>query len=151
MKRDEAEKLVGQSVQVWLGADGEYVGRLLSVSDDAPWAVRIKVTGVVEPARHFDQGVLSRRGWREGEVCSTRGFPQFRLSPAASPHGTSYLAALQQQLSRQVSTHAGILGASCTWLQEAMANAARAVLMAEERRIRTGVWLLIPEEGAPAF
>ncbi len=150
MKREEAEKLVGQSVRVWVGADGEYVGTLLSVSDGAQWGVRIKVTGVLQPARHFDQGVLSRRGWREGEVCATRWQPQFRLSAEAAPRGTSYLAALQQQLSRQVSTHAGILGASCTWLQEALANAARAVMLAEERRIRTGVWLLIAEEGAPS-
>lgn len=144
--RNEAEKLVGQSVRVWLGADGEYVGTLRAVSGEPFWA-QVQVTGVLTPATHIDQGGLSRRGWRVGETLSTRGFAKTRLSATQAAGHPSYLAALQRQLSSQVSTHAGVVGLRCDWLQVACAKALRAVMLAEERRIRTGLWLLVPAEG----
>ncbi len=72
MRKIEAEQLIGKQVRVWTAANGVYVGTLEVVSG-SPWRGMVSITGVVEPAHHFDHGTICRRGFRPGEVLEAGG------------------------------------------------------------------------------
>ncbi|KVP65635.1 hypothetical protein WJ96_04510 [Burkholderia ubonensis] len=146
VNKNEAQKLIGRNVRVWLGAEGVYVGELLELTG-SPWRGRVRVTGVLEPAQHLDHGVVCRRGHRPGEFIDVS---HATVCPAKKSGHSSYLSAVQAQLNLHMGSHSGYQTSRHAWVNEAFGRALRAVLVAEERRVATGQWRLRPEDGEHA-
>lgn len=140
---NEAQKLVGRRVRVALGADGVYVGELLELAG-TPWRGRVRVTGVLEPARHLDRGGVCRRGHRPGEFVDVS---HATVGPAEKPGRATYLEAVQAQLNFHVGSHSSYQTSPHPWVNDAFGRALRAVHAAETRRLATGQWRLVPAEG----
>ncbi|WP_157639952.1 hypothetical protein [Burkholderia ubonensis] len=146
MNKSEAHKLIGRRVRVCLGPDGLYVGELLEITG-SPWRGRVRITGVLEPAQHLDQGIACRRGYRPGEFVDVS---HATVRPAMTSGHSTYLAAVQAQLNFHLGSHSGYQTSSHDWVNEAFGRTLRAVMVAEELRVRTGQWRLVPEHGARA-
>lgn len=143
MRKIEAEQLIGKQVRVWTAANGVYVGTL-EVASGSPWRGMVSITGVVEPAHHFDHGTICRRGFRPGEVLEAGGACIKETTESGHP---TYLEAVQAQINFYMGSHSGYQTSTHRWVHEAMARALRAVMLAEERRLASGTWKLIQSEG----
>lgn len=144
MSDNAAQGMVGRKVCIGLGADGAYVGELLELSGANPWRGRVRITGVLKPALHLVGGLICRRGHRPGDFIEVA---HANVSPArARGHGT-YLEAVQAQMNELFGSHSGYQTSQTPWFHEAMGRALRAVHVAESRRLATGQWKLVPEEG----
>jgi hypothetical protein len=141
----EAQNLIGRRVKVSLGADGIYVGELLELQGDTTWRGRVRITGVVSPARHFEHGAVCRRGHRPGEYVDAS---QGTVSAAHEAGYGSYLGAVSAQLNQFVGSHSGYQTSQSPWVGEAFGRALGAVLIAETRRVLTGQWKLSLDETA---
>ncbi len=102
MKRAEAEKLVGEHVEVWTSLNGVYVGTLLRVFG-RPWRGAVLIDGVLRAATPWEAGRTGRqrRGLRPGQEIEAGGA---NIRPTED-EGTTYLAALERQL-REFERHA---------------------------------------------
>jgi hypothetical protein len=147
MAMRDVQELVGRRVKVDLGADGVYVGELLELTGSM-WQGRVRVTGVLAPAQHLVPGGALRRGYRPGEFIDAG---EARLAPTAEPGHETYLAALQAAASRQLGSHSGYQTSPHGWVNEALARALRTAHLAEEHRLATGNWRVVPDDSlAPA-
>lgn len=135
------QELVGRRVKADLGADGVYVGELLELPGTA-WQGRVRITGVIAPARCQVSG-RERRGHRPGEFVEVG---QARLAPTSETGHETYLAALQAAAGRQLGSHSGSQTSQHGWVFESLARALRAAYLAEEHRVLTGNWRLLPED-----
>lgn len=140
MRRSEAEDLVGQSVVAWTASNGIYVGELTQVRG-SPWRGAVRITGVVEPAQHYERGGLCRRGFRPGELIEV-GNSSIRL--ATEPGYPTYLAAIEARLAWHAAELAKYPDSRCSWLHEVMPRALEAAAAAERNRMECGIWLLVP-------
>lgn len=143
MESNDVQQLIGRRVRVGLGPEGAYVGELLELAG-TPWCGRVRVTGVIVPARHYENGVVCRRGYRPGEfIDAGRG----TVSSATEMGYSSYLDAVSARLNHHVGSHSGYPTSPYPWVPEAFGRALRAVMVAEEHRVRTGQWRLSPADG----
>jgi len=133
---NETHQLIGRHVSVDMGAEGVYVGELLELTG-SPWCGRVRITGVVTPARHFDQSGIGRRGHRPGEFLAAA---EKAVAPTKERGHATYLEALQAQLGRNIGSHSGFMVSTHPWVLEAFARALRVAMLAEERRIASGKW-----------
>ena len=69
------------------------------------------------------------------------------VHPAENPGRPTYLEAVQAQLNFHVGSHSGYQTCPHPWVNDAFGRALRAVHVAEARRVATGQWRLVPEEG----
>ncbi len=95
MLRAEAEGLIGSRVSVWTAANGTYVGELVEVVPHRPWRGRLRITGVLKVACHWEVGRgVCRRGFRPGEEIEAGGSS---IEPT-DQEGVTYLEALGHEL-----------------------------------------------------
>jgi hypothetical protein len=139
---DKSHQLIGHRVSISMGADGVYVGEILELTG-SPWTGRVRITGVTSPARHFENGIVCRRGYRPGEFVTA---PSKAISPAKDCGHPSYLEALQAQLGLVMGSHSGYMTSTHPWVPEALARGLRAAMIAEHRRLETGNWYLASVE-----
>jgi hypothetical protein len=137
MLRKEAQSLIGTRVQAWTSANGVYVGILEQVSG-SPWRGTVRVTGILEPASHFEVGRgPCRRGFRPGETLEVGGN---NIAPTNTEGCASYVEVLEKEIARM----RGMLPASSNskhgWAVEASAKALKIVVTAERKRLETGDW-----------
>lgn len=142
MTAADFQTLVGRRVRMDLGAEGVYVGELLELPVN-DWRGRVRITGVLAPAQHLAQGQLARRGHRPGEFIDAK---QTTLAPATESGHPTYLAALQAEASRRLGSHSGFQTSQHPWVEDALAGALCAAHIAEERRVATGAWRLVPAD-----
>jgi hypothetical protein len=140
------QTLVGRRVRVDLGADGVYVGELLELAN-ATWRGRVRITGVVSPARHILDGAAARRGHRPDEFVEAA---EAHLTETVETGHATYLAALQAEAGRHIGSHSGYQTSQSSWVNEALAGVLRVAYRAEERRLVTGQWRLVPENPVAA-
>lgn len=140
MRRREAEDLVGQSVIAWTAANGIYVGELTQVWG-SPWRGAVRITGVVEPAQHYERGGLCRRGFRPGEVIEVGNSS---IRPATEPGYPTYLAAIEARLAWHAAELAKYPEGRYSWIHEVLPRALEAAAAAEKNRMECGIWLLVP-------
>lgn len=142
MNRKQADALVGQSVRAWTAANGIYVGTLVSVSG-SPWRGQVRVTGIIEPAQHFERGALCRRGFRYGETIEVG---HSSITPCQDPGRIDYVDALiaRKEKLRAMAQHSarysGLLF-HCAW-------AIDIAIAAEHRRLAGEPWRLQPSDAA---
>lgn len=136
---DNAIKLTERRVRINLGAAGDYVGERLELSN-GDWNGRIRITGVLAPARCLPNVV---RGFRPGEFIDASAG---QLGYAPGPGYSTYLVALQVQVNRYMGSHSGYTTSPHNWVSDAVCRAVRAVMLAEVRRLATGHWLLCPAD-----
>lgn len=137
----DVQELVGRRVKADLGADGVYVGELLELTGTA-WQGRMRITGVISPAQH-QAPAGARRGHRPGEFVEVG---HARLEPTTETGHDSYLAALTADAGRKLGSHSGRQTSPHGWVYDALARALRAAYLAEEHRVLTGNWRLVPDE-----
>lgn len=145
MATRDFQTVVGRRVRVDLGAEGVYIGELLELLElsNAGWRGRVRITGVVSPAQHLVQGAAARRGHRPDEFVDAA---EGQLAPTTETGYSTYLAALQAEANRHIGSHSGYQTTSSGWVNEAVARVLRIAHRAEERRLATGQWRLVPEE-----
>lgn len=138
MSNVEAQKLVGRRVRIGMGAEGVYVGVLLDLEGN-PWRGRIRVTGVLEPAQHLQDGMVCRRGYRPGEYLAPDAGT---VTPTQEVGYRSYVDAVSARLNQHIGSHSGYPTSQHPWVAERFAGALREVLVAETARLQTGRWNL---------
>jgi hypothetical protein len=138
MNKNEAQKLVGRRVCVGMGADGVYVGELLELQG-SPWRGRVRITGVLSPARHLANGAVCRRGYRPGEFVDAG---QGTVAPTHEAGKATYLEAVSAELNQHKGSHSGYQTSTHPWVGDAFGRAFCAVVVAEEHRLATGQWRL---------
>jgi len=136
---NEAQKLIGRRMRIGMGADGVYVGELLELEGSPQWRGRVRITGVLSPARHYEHGAVCRRGFRPGEFLDTT---QGTVSATDEDGYDTYLDAVSAQLNKFVGSHSGYPTSQYPWVGEAFGRALGAVMQAESRRLATGQWNL---------
>ena len=141
MAMRDVQELVGRRVKADLGADGVYVGELLELTGTT-WQGRMRITGVIAPAQHQAPGGV-RRGHRPGEFVEVG---QTRLVPTGETGHETYLAALAADAGRKLGSHSGRQASPHGWVFDALARSLRAAHLAEEHRLLTGNWRLVPDE-----
>lgn len=142
----DIQELMGRRVRIDLGADGIYVGEMLELGGSA-WRGRVRITGVVSPARHLVCGTVARRGHRPDEFVEAS---DTQLAPAGEPGHATYLAALEAEVNRWVGSHSGHQTSPQAWAGTAMLGALRAAHQAESRRLVSGSWRLVPDDALAA-
>lgn len=140
MRKQEAEALVGRPVMAWTAANGIYVGELTQIWG-SPWRGSVRITGVVEPAQHFERGGLCRRGFRPGEVIEVGNSS---IRPALDAGHPTYLAAIEARLAWHAAELAKYPPGQYSWLHDVMPRALEAAAAAEKNRMECGIWLLVP-------
>lgn len=146
MGMHDVRELSGLRVKADLGVDGVYVGELLELAGTA-WQGRVRITGVILPAQALGAGG-ARRGHRPGEFVEVG---PARVAPTSATGHATYLVALQAHAGRQLGSHSGAATSPHSWVFSALARALRAAHLAEEHRVSTGNWRLVPDDGlAPA-
>jgi hypothetical protein len=137
MRIKEAQQLIGSSVSAWTAMNGTYVGVLESVQG-SPWRGGVRITGILTPASHLQQGQVCRRGFRVGEQLEVGGS---NIKPCTATGSASYLEALQTAIAENRSrpVHSNNPHA---WVHEAFAKAMEVVARAEQKRLETGLWEL---------
>ncbi len=95
MNRRDAEKLIGSQVKAWTAMNGEYVGVLEEVFG-SPWRARVRVSGVVKPACHFENGHVCRRGFRPGDTLEVGGVSIKPWEGAGTSYADALVAAIAQ-------------------------------------------------------
>lgn len=132
MRRKDAEKLIGERVQVWTAMNGIYTGVLEEVFA-SPWRGRVRVTGAIKPAVVYDltrPNDRQRRGFRPGDVIEAGGSS---IKPTEL-EGASYLEALRAELSSfEAMAARGRAMKGAAWLPVAIDNL-RAAVAAEEAK-----------------
>lgn len=142
MRRDEAEKLIGQQVSAWTAANGRYVGILQSIAG-SPWRGKVLITGVLEPAQHYELGAVCRRGFRPGETIEVGNSA---VRACDNPGHSDYLEALLAAAERHENQVANNPTSPSIWAVAAAAQACRKIIVVEERRIETGEWKITRED-----
>ncbi len=143
MKRAEAELLVGKPVVAWTAANGQYVGTLLEVLSSRPWRGVVQVTGVLEPAQHFENGGACRRGFRPGETLEV-GHSSLKAATEETGPGQDYLSALHLAQQDHQARHDARPEDRYAWVNKGFADALTLAIAAEERRLQGLPWELKP-------
>lgn len=146
VQKAEALKLIGHLVTAWTAANGQYVGELVEVLNMRPWRAKVRVTGVLSSATHYERGAVCRRGFREGELLEVGNSS---VKPADGVTGTDYLTALRKaQADSQMWFDKNPTG-QYAWAHKGTADALLLAIAAEEHRLLTGEWLLKPPVKQP--
>lgn len=143
MKRAEAEALLNQPVVAWTAANGVYVGTLQEVLPTRPWRARVLVSGVLEPAQHFENGGACRRGFRPGEALEVGNTS---LKPVSAETGAvqDYLEVLRREQAVHQTRYEARPEDRYAWVNKGFADALTLAIAAEERRLQGQAWKLSP-------
>ena len=141
MRIKEAQQLIGTSVSAWTAMNGQYVGILESVQGSLPWRGSVRITGILTPASHLQDGQVCRRGFRVGELLEVGGSS---IKPTTATGSASYLEVLQKAITENRSRPV-VSGNPHSWVHEAFAKAMEVVARAEKKRLETGLWELRPK------
>jgi hypothetical protein len=145
LTNNETQKLTGRRMRIETGADGVYVGELLELEGSLQWRGRVRITGVLSPARHYEHSAVCRRGFRPGEFLDTT---QGTVSETDEAGYSTYMDAVSAQLNRFVGSHSGYPTSQYPWVGEVFGQALGAVMQAESRRLATGQWNLLVDEAS---
>ncbi len=141
MNRKDAIALIRKPVRVWTAANGEYVGELLEVFR-TPWRGKVRITGILAEAQHYERGGVCRRGFRVGELIEAGNSS---IRPAAELTGeTDYLIILDRAIAKCETGMQSAVSSKSSWVYPAFHKALLVARAAEVRRQETGVWSLIP-------
>lgn len=140
MRKAEALHLVGLRVRAWTPANGVYIG-IVEAIHGSPWRAGVRVTAVIEPAHHLEQGRLCRRGFRPGETLDVGGASIQPLS-TCQVEGHDYMGALLAQRQRCEAQARKAADGPNDWVWPAMMLALDAAVEAEARRLSGQPWEL---------
>jgi hypothetical protein len=139
VKRAEALALIGKPVSAWTAANGIYVGELAEVFG-SPWRGKVRITGIVEPAQHFERGSLCRRGFRVGETIEVGGSS---IRPTDDKGHPGYVEALDAEIEKIAALIERTSQSPHKWALIALRDGLVAARKAEIVRLETGVWKLL--------